>query len=323
MKFIFLQAQIAANPVAATQGHFGMQIITEQDVCSLLSIKHCIQVVRTCFARLHISPAANQPRRRLHAPGGTVLHQLAGLYEPYIGVKVYSTHPKHGAHFFVLLFDSATGKPLAMIDANHLGQIRTGAASGVATDLLARPDAHVLGVIGAGFQARTQVEAIRAVRDIREVRVWSRGEANRQRFAEETNSRATATAEEAVRGADIIVTATYAKDPVLESSWVEPGTHINAIGSNNPTRRELPADLIARAALIAVDALDQARIESGDLILAWTEQDWCSPRLVEMSRVAAGLAGRTSADEITIFKSNGLGIQDIAAAGYVWERFTS
>jgi ornithine cyclodeaminase/alanine dehydrogenase-like protein (mu-crystallin family) len=252
-----------------------------------------------------------------------VLHQLAGLYEPYIGVKVYSTHPKHGAHFFVLLFDSATGKPLAMIDANHLGQIRTGAASGVATDLLARPDAHVLGVIGAGFQARTQVEAIRAVRDIREVRVWSRGEANRQRFAEATNSRATATAEEAVRGADIIVTATYAKDPVLESSWVEPGTHINAIGSNNPTRRELPADLIARASLIAVDALEQARIESGDLILAWTEQDWCSPRLVEMSRVAAGLAGRTSPSEITIFKSNGLGIQDIAAAGYVWERFTS
>ncbi len=287
-------------------------------------MKEAVRLVREAFAGLADGTAQNQPRRRLFTPEGAVLHQLAGAFGKYFGAKIYSTHVKHGAWFTVLLYDSATAKPLAEIEANHLGQIRTGAASGVATDLLARPDAAVLGVIGTGFQAETQIEAIRAVRPIREVRVWSRSEERCAAFAQKVNARAAATAEEAIQGADIVVTATYAKDPVLESAWVAPGSHVNAIGSNNPQRREIPAALVGRASLIAVDAIDQAKLESGDLLLAWPDAaQWLDPRLVELAAVAGGKTpGRTSNQDLTIFKSNGLGVQDIAVGGYVFEGFS-
>lgn len=297
-----------------------INLIKEADVQRLLPIAEAVRLVEDAWRQLAEGKAMHQPRRRLVLPTGAVLHQLAGAYGPYFGTKVYSTHVKHGAHFLVLLYDAATGAPLATFEANHLGQIRTGAASGVATKYLAKPDASVLAVIGSGFQARTQVDAMRAVRDIREVRVWSRNADKRNRFAADVGGIATSTAEEAVRGADIVVTATFAKDPVIESDWVSPGAHVNAMGSNNPQRREIPADLVARAGLIAVDAMDQAKIESGDLLLAWTDEDWNSPRVCEMKDVVTGARQRSSADEITIFKSNGLGLQDIAVAGYIYEQ---
>ncbi len=300
-----------------------MLTITEQDVLKLLPMREAVRLVREAFVGLADGSAMNQPRRRLVTPEGAVLHQLAGAFGKYFGAKIYSTHVKHGAWFTVLLYDAATARPLATIEATHLGQIRTGAASGVATDLLARQDAAVLGVIGTGFQAQTQIEAIRVVRDIREVRVWSRSPERREAFAVKMNARATATAEEAIRGADIIVTATFAKDPVLEDAWVSPGAHVNAIGSNNPLRREIPSELVQRAALIAVDAIDQARIESGDLLLAWTTpEQWADPRLVELSTVAASRRARNSNQDVTIFKSNGLGVQDIAVGGYVYSRYS-
>ena len=296
--------------------------IGEEDVLRLLPMKEAVRLVREAFLGLADGSALNQPRRRLITPAGAALHQLAGAFGKYFGAKIYSTHVKYGAWFTVLLYDAATAKPLAEIEANHLGQIRTGAASGGATDLLARPDASVLGVIGTGFQAQTQIEAIRVVRNIKEVRVWSRDAQRREAFAQKMNARATSTAEEAIRGADIVVTATYAKDPVLEDAWVEPGAHVNAIGSNNPARREIPAELVQRAALIAVDAVDQARIESGDLLLAWQPEDWNTPRLVELAAVAAGRRGRESNQDVTIFKSNGLGVQDVAVGGFVFERYS-
>lgn len=302
-----------------------MKTITEQDVLRLLPMAEAIRLVRESFAGLADGTAQNQPRRRLVLPTGAVLHQLSGSFGGYFGAKIYSTHVKHGAWFTVLLYEAATGKPLANIEANHLGQIRTGAATGVATDLLARRDARVLGVIGTGFQARTQIDAVRAVRDIAEVRVWSRNAERRAAFADETRARATETAEEAIRGADIVVTATFAKEPVLDAAWIAPGTHVNAIGSNNPQRREIPAELVERAALIAVDSVDQARIESGDLLLAWqdTPERWqTDARLIEMSEAAAGRRGRTNDADVTIFKSNGLGVQDVAVGGYVFERYS-
>ncbi len=300
-----------------------MLTITEQDVLKLLPMREAVRLVREAFVGLADGSAMNQPRRRLVTPEGAVLHQLAGAFGKYFGAKIYSTHVKHGAWFTVLLYDAATARPLATIEANHLGQIRTGAASAVATDLLARKDAAVLGVIGTGFQAQTQIEAIRVVRDIREVRVWSRSPERREAFAVKMNARATATAEEAIRGADIIVTATFAKDPVLEDAWISPGAHVNAIGSNNPLRREIPAELVQRAALIAVDAIDQARIESGDLLLAWTTpEQWADSRLVDLSVVAASRRGRETNQDVTIFKSNGLGVQDIAVGGYVYSRYS-
>src|SRR5262249_39202432 len=156
----------------------------------------------------------------------------------YFGTKFYSTNPRYGAYFYFVLYAGKTAQPLAWMEANHLGQIRTGAASGYATDLLANPEAHTLGIIGSGFQARSQLEAIRAGRPIKTVRIWSRNEEKRRNFAEECGATAVETAEEAVRGAQIVVTATNSKDPVLESDWIAPGTLVNAMGSNVANRRE-------------------------------------------------------------------------------------
>ncbi len=295
-----------------------MLYITEDEVRRLLPMRDAVRLMRGTFEALAAGTAVNQPRRRLMVPTGSVLHQMAGATGKYFGTKYYAVNLKHGFHFFFHLFDSQTAEPLALMEANYLGQIRTGAASGYATDLLARPDASVLAVIGSGFQARSQLDAIRCVRPIREIRVWSRNAANRDAFARETGAIACSSAEQAVRGCDILVTATFSKDPVVESEWVSPGTHINAMGSNQAQRRELPADVLARAAVIAVDSIEQARIEAGDLLLAWNEQDWDSPRLVELPRAA-----RTSPDQITIFKSLGLGVEDVAAGGYVYERAAS
>lgn len=240
---------------------------------------------------------------------------MAGAWGKYLGTKIYAANPRHrAAYFFFLLFDAETAKPLAYMEANHLGQIRTGAASGYATDLLSKPGASRLAIIGSGFQAHTQLEAMRQVRNLGDIRVWSRSEVNRYDFAVKTGTRAVASAEEAVRGADIVVTATWSKDPVLEADWIAPGTHINAMGSNQAQRRELPSDLIARAQLIAVDSVEVAKIESGDLLLA--PVDWNDARIVELAQIERRPAG----EPITIFKSNGLGVEDVAAAAYVYER---
>jgi alanine dehydrogenase len=298
-----------------------MLFLSEQDVRALLPMPAAIDLVADAFAGLGSGAALNQPRRRLILPSGSVLHQMAGACGPYFGTKFYSTNRKHGAWFLFALYRAEDGRPLALLEANHLGQIRTGAASGYATRLLAAPDADTVGLLGSGFQARTQLEALAAVRPLRRARVWSRSEANRQRFAVESavqlgiEVEAAATAEDAVRGASIVVTATNAKDPVLEAAWVAPEAHINAIGSNQANRRELPAELIAKAALIAVDSLEQARIESGDLILSEPEHHWDPRKIVEL----AGVSGKRR-EGITIFKSNGLGVQDVAVAGHVYEQ---
>lgn len=298
--------------------------LNEADVRRLLPMQEAVRLMRETFAALHEGKAQNQPRRRMTLDTGSVLHSLAGAWGNYFGTKIYSTHVKHGAHFFFLLFDAATARPLAMMEANYLGQIRTGAASGYATDLLANPDADVLAVIGSGFQAKSQVEAIACVRQLREVRVFSRKPENREGFATDIrsslglNAVAADSAGAAVRGASIIATATWAKDPVIQNAWVADGAHINAMGSNNAQRREIPADLIARASLIAVDAIDQSKIEAGDLLLAWSEEDWKTTRLKELQDVAA--ADRKSRADVTIFKSNGLGVEDVAAGAFVYEQ---
>ena len=294
-----------------------MLVIKEEQVRRLLRMHEAVRLMRETFAALRAGTALNQPRRRLVLPTGSVLHSMAGSFGKYFGTKIYSTNPKYGAHFFFLLFDAKTARPLAQMEANYLGQIRTGAASGYATDVLAAPDASTLAIIGSGFQARTQVDAIREVRKLREIRVWSRSEAKRLTLAAETGARPVASAEEAVRGADIVVTATSSKDPVLESAWISPGTHINAMGSNRADRRELPSDLIARADLIAVDSIEQSKIESGDLLLA--PVDWNERRIVELCRIDE----RPPGNPITIFKSNGLGTEDVAAAAFVYEQLQS
>jgi ornithine cyclodeaminase/alanine dehydrogenase-like protein (mu-crystallin family) len=301
--------------------------LTESDVRELLPMADAIALMQTAFERLAGGTAQNQPRRRLILGTGSVLHYMAAGDDQYFGAKIYSTHPRHGAHFLFLLYRAADAEPLALVEANHLGQIRTGAASGLATTFLAPEEAATLAIIGSGFQARTQLEAMLAIRRIRDVRVWSRDPARRAAFASEasrnsgTAVRAVNTAEEAVRDAAIIVTATNAKEPVLDAAWVRRGAHINAMGSNQAGRREIPAALVRRADWIVVDSKEQARLESGDLVMALEEKDWGSPRLVELQDVVSGrVQPRAHPQQLTLFKSNGLALEDVVAAGLVYER---
>src|SRR5437764_8185960 len=191
-----------------------MLYLTESDVLRFLTMADCIGLMRTAFERLASAEGINQPRRRLALPTKSTLHYMAGSDGRYFGAKVYSTHPRHKPHFLFLLYRAEDAELLAIVEANHLGQIRTGAASGYATQLLARSESQTLAVIGSGFQARTQVAAIRAAMPrVDRIRAWSRSAEKREAFARECRVEAPATAEEAVRGADIVVTATNAGEP--------------------------------------------------------------------------------------------------------------
>jgi alanine dehydrogenase len=286
--------------------------LTETEVQQLLPMGACVDMMRRAFEEMRAGTTRNQPRRRLILPTGSVLHQMAGSWGKYFATKIYSSNRKYGVlQMITLLYDAESGKPLAYMEANNLGMIRTGAASGYATDLLAAPDASVVGLIGSGWQARGQVDAMRAVRPIKEIRMWSRNRENAERFAKEFDCRVVESPEAAVRGAPIVVTATSSKDPVLEAGWIQPGTLVNAMGSNVANRREIPADLVRAAGRVVVDDLEQARIEAGDLIMAdsWTN-------VVELKDVQRG----HDPARVTIFESLGIAVEDAAAAGYVYEQ---
>lgn len=301
--------------------------LSEQDVLACLPMSRAMELVEGAFRQFADGTAVNQPRRRVILPTGSVLHYMAGGTPDYFGLKAYSANAKSGVHFEVLLYRSVDGLPLATLEANHLGQIRTGAASGVATKFLAREDSRIGAVIGSGFQAQTQLEAIANACALKEIRVWSRKPERRIEFARRCaerfglNVKATETAQECVEGADVIATATASKTPVLESGWIKPGAHINAAGANWAERRELPADLVLdKASLVAVDSIEVAKIESGDILMALRERPNAAFPAVEFSSIVAGTRpGRTSPEQITIFKSNGMAIEDIAVAGYIYE----
>ena len=298
-----------------------MRYFTEDDVRRLLTMPTAINVLRRAFSDLAVGKAQHQLRRRLHVESGAVLHSLTGAWGKYFGTKVYSTHTKHGAWFTVLLYDTETAKPIAQFEANWLGQIRTGAISGLATDILAPQRPLTVGCIGSGFQARSQLEAVAAVRAIDSVRVWSRNEEKRSAFARqmrgllntEVNAASSATA--TARQVDLLITATWAKDPVVEDNDVSDGALVLAMGSNNPQRRELPGDLVRRASVIVEDR-EACRIEAGDLILAFDEADWQRTR--ELKNLVTN--PRPQGKGVTVFKSVGIGLSDIAVAGWMYDQ---
>jgi ornithine cyclodeaminase/alanine dehydrogenase-like protein (mu-crystallin family) len=223
-------------------------------------------------------------------------------------------------HAVVAWFDAATGRPLALIDGATLTAMRTGAASGVGTRLLARPDAATLSMIGAGAQAEWQVRAVVAARPIERVLVWSRTPDAREAFAARMGDtlgvdvRPAASAEEAVRAADVVCTATTSKAPVFDADWIRPGTHVNGIGAFRLDMVELPPALFGRAALVAVDAHDAAREEAGDLMTAVQLGLLEASAVVEIGTIAGDYAAMRDPEAITVFKSVGLAIQDVAAA---------
>ena len=232
-----------------------------------------------------------------------------------LGAKLVTFYPQnkdiHTHHAMILLFRPETGEPLAVMDGRLITEMRTAAVSAVATRLLARADPKVLTILGSGVQARSHLEALRLVREFTEVRVWS--PRNAESFAREFRVLAATSPEEAARGADVIVVATAATAPVLRGEWLAPGAHINAVGATRPNWRELD-DEVLRRATIYVESREAALKESGDVIAAGKEP-------IEIGEVIAGKQrGRTSVDQITLFKSVGVAAEDIAAADLVYQK---
>lgn len=299
--------------------------LNEKQVTSLLSMSDAIEAVEAALRDEGLGEATNRPRQRVRA-GSTMLHVLPAALPSAgsLGLKAYTTSPD-GANFWLLLFSTA-GRLEAIMEAGRLGQVRTGAASGVATRWLSREESSSVGIIGTGYQARTQLEAVCQVRRITQIRAWSRTPEHVAKFSREMSEllgvsvEPAASARDAVSGADIVITMTSAREPVLEGAWLAEGVHLNVTGSNNPRHSEVDVGTVRRADLIVTDDVEQARTESGDLIMAAEAGalNWSDVKqLGEI--VAETTSGRKSSSEITLFKSNGIGLWDVAVAARIYE----
>jgi alanine dehydrogenase len=302
-----------------------MVLLTEQDVQEMFPMDRALECVTTSLRAQNSGRAINRSRERIFLPDVS-LHYMAAGYadEKLLGMKIY-TVASSGLRFLVLLYDGESGDLLAMIEADYLGRIRTGAASGVATRYMARTNAARVGVIGTGRQARTQLEAVAKVRKLESAYAYGRDPLGREAFAREMTEllgisvTPVDSAEAAVRSSDVVITATSSRDPVLEGAWLRPGTHINAIGANMLNRRELDDAALARASTIAVDTIEQAKQEAGDLVrgLDAIRGGWES--VIELHEIVAGArGGRKSEHDITVFKSSGIALWDVMAAAFIY-----
>lgn len=301
--------------------------LTESDVLELLPMERALECVEASLVAQGHDQAINRSRERILLPHVS-LHYMAGALPEsrHVGMKIYTVTPEE-LHFLVLLFDTESGRLLALIQADQLGRIRTGAASGVATKYLALPEASRAGVIGTGRQARTQVQAIARVRRLTAVKAFGRDKNRLRTFCAEMSAdlgipvEPSPSAQEATRFGEIVTTATSAQQPVVSGEWLQPGAHINAIGANMVNRREMDDEAVARASLIAVDSVEQSQKESGDLVqgLANLQRSWES--VIELHSVVTGKhPGRTTAGQITLFKSHGIALWDVAVAGFVYQQ---
>lgn len=290
--------------------------LTNDDVRRLLPMDECVAVIEELFRQESRGTVENIPRRRLR-------FQRAGA--TLMGGTVLESHA-HGVRHSsaTLLYNTETGKLDAVLEPGTLAWIRTGAATGVAVKHMARPAASVVGMIGAGRQAVTQIEAICAVRPVRTVKVHSRTAETREAFAAEMAQRLgvevvpVASPDDCVRGSDVVVAITSARDPVFDGALLEPGTCVVAAGSNSWTKREVDDATIQRAALVVVDNLEQAQMECGELIWAAERGAFRWRQAVELHQIVSGqVKGRPSEDAITLFESQGIGIEDVAASAYV------
>jgi alanine dehydrogenase len=289
--------------------------LTEDDVAALLGPADAVEAIDACFGRLGRGQVENAPRRRLRLPEGSLADMAASDLELGLaGGKLYVAGPA-GTKFVVTLFDSTRMELLAVIEADHLGRLRTGAATGVAAKYLARPGATTLGVLGSGWQAETQVACVRAaLPGIERVVAYSRSEERLAAFCEKVGAEAGESHRDAGMQ-DVVVTSTSSRDPVLRGEWLRPGALVVGAGANVPSRRELDNAVLERASFVCCDSVEQARLESGDLIepVEAGVLDWLEVH--ELGEVVAGeIAGRESDDDIVVFKSNGLAAWDIALA---------
>jgi ornithine cyclodeaminase/alanine dehydrogenase-like protein (mu-crystallin family) len=309
-----------------------MRIVDAAAIRGAAPINELLDAIESAFRDVAAGRDRSPIRSRVEAANGDLL-VMPGLREGGAGisVKIVTVVPANAerglptVQAVVVWLDAATGQPIGVLDGTALTAMRTGAASGVSTRLLARPNATVLAVIGAGGQAEWQVRAVCAARPIREVRIFSRTRSGRQAFASriqvELGSavRVTAapSAEAAVRAADVVCCATTSSEPVFDAAWLAPGAHVNGIGAFRLGMIELPAELFSRATLVAVDSRDAAQAEAGDLVAAIDSGHLAAESVVEIGTIDRSWVRDRDPEAITVFKSVGLAIQDVAAAELV------
>jgi ornithine cyclodeaminase/alanine dehydrogenase len=289
--------------------------LTERDVEALLTPEDAVEAVEACFRRMAAGAVQNAPRRRLALEGGRLADMAASDLElGYAGAKVYAGF-REGAAFVVALFDATRPQLVAVLEADQLGRLRTGAASGVAARHLAREGAASLGVIGCGHQAETQVKCIRAaVPTIGRVVAYCRTESSLERFCRAVGAEAGESHRDAAEQ-DVVATITTSRDPVLRGEWLRPGAVVCAAGANVLGARELDNVVLERAAFVCCDSKEQARLESSDLVepIERGSLDWLEVH--ELQEVVAGeVHGRQATEDIVVFKSNGLAAWDVAVA---------
>lgn len=304
-------------------------LLREDEVRRLLPMAEAMRAVEEVMRQHGQGAATNHPRRRTRTPRGTLhLMSAAAPQIGYFGFKAYATFPgSEPTRFHLLLYSAETGALLSLMEASALGQIRTGAASGVATKYMAREDAKVVGLFGTGYQARTQIAAVCAARQIETVKVYSRNAERRRAFAREMSAslgvamQPMDSPEDTVRDSDIIITITSAREPVFDGKLLQNGVHINAAGSNLLIKREIDEETVRRAHVIIVDDKEQAQIESGDLLPAIERGVLTWERVRTLGDVVAGVVpGRTSPSDISLFESHGIALWDVAVAARVYER---
>jgi ornithine cyclodeaminase/alanine dehydrogenase-like protein (mu-crystallin family) len=302
-------------------------LLTEDDVRKVLTMEMALEAVEDALRKLALDEAQNVPRARTQTDH-VMLHVMSGSVKTLgvAGYKAYTTSRKE-CHFYVGLFDGKTGAPLAFIQADYLGQVRTGAASGVATEYMARPEASEVGLFGSGKQARTQLLAVCKVRKIRRVQVYSPNEEHRLQFASEmselcrTDVQPVPRAELAAEDKDIVITATTSREPVLNGHWIAEGTHLNVIGSNFLGKAEVDPVAVRRCESIVVDSKDQARLEAGDFVRVLEEGSIHWADIHELGMVIVGrYTGRAKPQDVTMFKSLGIAVEDVAVAAAVYAK---
>ena len=299
-------------------------VLSEHDVRELLDMESCVAAMEDVLARLERGELTN-PLRFVMRPPGSVLMGLMPAHaageKPVFALKEIVISPSNSERGLdphqgaVLLHDGESGELIAILNASPVTEIRTAAVSAVATKLLARPGSRTVAVLGSGVQGRSHVDAMQTVLDDPIIRIWSRNTSHAEALALETHSLVAETVEEALDGADIVCTTTAAREPVLRRSWLQPGTHVNAVGSSVPSTRELDAETVAAASLF-VDRRESTLNESGDYLLALAEgligPDHIRAELGEL--LTGRHPGRTGDDELTVFKSLGIAVEDLAAA---------
>jgi len=311
-------------------------VLNEPGVRALLPMRECVSLMKDALSTFARGDAVLPLRGKMSLPDGS---GLIGMMPGYLGeprsfgIKVLSVmHGNHGTGYdshqgVVMLFGLEHGEPLAILDASAITAIRTAAASGAATQALAREDAGDLAILGSGTQARTHLEAMRAVRTIRRVRVWSRSRVNAEKFAH-SNAVASgvpievmASGEDAVRGADLVCTTTAAKEPILLGEWLAPGAHVNAAGACFKASRELDTAAAKRARFFT-DCRESCLNEAGDFLIARDEGAFGDEHLLgEVGEVLLGrVKGRTSPDDVTVYESLGVAVEDLASAHSILER---